>query len=763
MKSKLIIYVMLFFSICSAYSQVDKAGPSGAISGRIVSKMNGQPLSSVTIRILGTQRGAISQSDGSFRIDNLPVGIYPVQFSAVGFETYVQSNTVVSSNRTTTLEIQLTETVIRLEGAEVRSSYFVKKIETVTSTQTLNAEDIRRAPGVQEDVIRATALLPGVAVTSAGRNDLIVRGGAPFENLFVVDNIEVPNINHFGSQGSSGGPLSIVNIDFVREVSFSAGAFGARYGDKVSSITNITLRNGNEDEFTGKATLSATGFGLNLEGPVTNNGSFLFSARRSYLDFIFKAAGFSFIPEYWDFHGKFNYRIDQRNTLTFLAIGALGTVKLNNSNNDNRFDNSRVAVPSQDQYFSGITWRHLFNSGFATVTLGQTHTAFSTFQNDSSLIQVLKNNSKESETSLITDFDFTLNSTTQLTFGNQIKWATTLQYDLFVDGNYRTDLLGNPNELSVDTNFRAYKNSTYANLTHSFGKLKITFGSRLDYANYIKNGWYISPRLSAIYQLNEISAISLSGGRYYQSPSYIWLMGNIDNFNLKPIRADQVVLAYDHTPMEDVKVQVEVYYKHYGNYPARVWRPYSVLSPSGFDDLSSDIPFGLEPLSSDAKGFSRGFEVFIQKKLSEIPLYGLLSLTISESNFKSIEGGYRPSSYDSRVIINLALGYRFNQRWELSSKFRIATGSPTTPFTITGDREWIKYNQGDRLPIFHSLDMRLDRRWNFMKNTLVTYVDIQNIYGRENISAIRWNPRLQSAEYQKSLGLLPSIGVSFEF
>mgnify|MGYP001159260587 CR=1 FL=1 len=316
------------------------------ISGRVVSKMTQSPLSRVTVRIVGTDKGAITKDDGSFVINNVPTGIYQVQFSILGYETYVQTDIAVSTGRPVMLEIELAEKIIELEGAEVKASYFDKKIETVSSTQTLNFEDIRRAPGVQEDVIRAAALLPGAGVTAAGRNDLIVRGGAPFENLFIVDNLEVNNINHFGSQGSTGGPLAIINIDFIRNVDFSAGGFGARFGDKTSSITNITLRNGNEDAFAGKAYLSATGVGLNLEGPLSDKGSYFFSARRSYLDVLFNLAGFAFVPEYWDFQGKANYRLDDKNILTYLFVSAINTVKLNNDDQDNVYDNSRVAIPS---------------------------------------------------------------------------------------------------------------------------------------------------------------------------------------------------------------------------------------------------------------------------------------------------------------------------------------------------------------------------------------------------------------------------------
>ena len=348
------------------------------------------------------------------------------------------------------MRVELVEKVIELEGAEVKGTYFPKKIQTVTSTQTFNSEDIRRAPGVQEDVIRATALLPGVGVTAAGRNDLLVRGGAPFENLFIVDNIEVPNINHFGSQGASGGPLSLINIDFVRNVEFSSGGFGAKYGDKVSSMTNITLRKGNDQRFAGEVNLSATGAGLILEGPVGDKGTYLFNVRRSYLDFIFDAAGFSFIPQYWDLSTKVSYDLDQNNKFSFVMIGALDDVKLNNDELDDRYDNSRVAVPNQKQYFSGLTWKHLFGNGFATVTLGRSFVYFDTFQNDSLLNRIFQNNSYEGETSLKTDFDFQLMKGMELSFGNQIKFASKLEYDIMIPGYMRLDNNGSPAALQVD-------------------------------------------------------------------------------------------------------------------------------------------------------------------------------------------------------------------------------------------------------------------------------------------------------------------------
>ncbi len=755
------LIILIFFTI---HSVLISENSLVSISGTITSSSTKSPLPGITARIIGTDLGAISRSDGRFEIKNVPPGIYAIQFTGIGYERYVEPNVSITSGKPVTLKIEMVEKIIELKGAEIRASYFQKRIESVASTQTLNSQDIRRAPGVQEDVIRATALLPGVGVTQAGRNDLIVRGGAPYENLFIVDGIEVPNINHFGSQGASGGPLSIINIDFVRSVDFSAGGFNAKYGDKLSSLTNITLRNGSDQRIGGEVNLSATGFGAILEGPIDNNSNFLFSARRSYLDLIFKAAGFGFIPEYWDFQGKLNYKIDQKNTLSFLTIGALNSVSLNNNDEDKRYGNSRVAIPNQQQYFSGLNWQTLFKNGFANFSIARTFTNFDTYQNDSLLNPIFMNKSKEGEITIKAEFDLQLNPKTQLSFGNQLKFASLLDYNIKIPGFIRTDANSAPQELTIDTTFKAIRNGIYGTITTSIDNFKFTIGSRLDYYNFTSDKLYLSPRISGIYQINPVSGIQLSYGRFYQPPSFVWLVGGQTEL-LNALNSDIIILGYQHTPLEEVKVQVELYYKFYNKYPGRIFRPQSVLAPSGFDDITTDIPFGLEPLSMEATGFSRGIEIFIQKKLSEIPLYGLLSLTLSQSRFKSLDGVERIAPFDTPFIFNIAVGYRFDQEWELSSKFRISSGLPTTPFKDdnSGKLDYTKYNEGDRLPLFHQLDIRLDKRWNLSSFGLITYIDIQNLYARKNVSQIRWNYRNSDKEFLSSIGILPSIGIILDF
>ena len=341
------------------------------LTGVVVNLSTREPLPLANVQLLSTPLGTSADSVGRFVIDGVPVGTYQVKTTLVGYRPVVVTDVVVATGKPSELVIALEEDPVSVEAVEVTTSYFRKTPDTPVSVQRLSFEEIRRSPGGFEDVVRAISVLPGVAQAQPGRNDLVVRGGAPSENLFVVDNIEIPNINHFGTQGASGGPLSYFNLDFVRETSFSTGGFGVRYGDKLSSVLNIELRDGRTDRLGGKATISATQFGLTIEGPIDRQGSFIFSARRSYLDLIFKASGFRFVPEYWDFLGRGTYNLGSTNRVSFLAVGALNDVSFFNGDAEDRFENSRVLGTAQKQYASGVSWQHLFVEGFSTITLGR--------------------------------------------------------------------------------------------------------------------------------------------------------------------------------------------------------------------------------------------------------------------------------------------------------------------------------------------------------------------------------------------------------
>jgi len=765
------IFCFLAIGLTAASPLRAQDSPQGTILGRVVSA-TGEPVASAQVELRDTEFQAVSDGQGQFAIRGIVPGVYTVRAGALGYRPVLLSNVIVGSGKPLTLRIELPAQPIELEAIEVAPSFFNEPAqEAPANTRTLDAVDTRRTPGVIEDVVRSVSLLPGVAIPSPGRNDLAVRGGAPYESLFIVDGVEVPNINHFGSQGSTGGPLSLINIEFVRETEFSSGGIGVRYGDRTASVTDIRLREGSRDGLSGTLNLSATGAGAILEGPIGAGGSFLFSARRSYLDLLFNAAGFSFVPSYWDFQLKTRHRLSERDGLSFLFVGALDDISFNNEDEDDIYDNSRTVAPKVRQYFAGLTWDRRFADSRLTVQLGRTFTHFESTQTlfTDPPVTIFRNFSDEGENGLRVEWASDPSKRLAWTIGNNLKFASDLTYDTELAGQVRTDAAGTPRPLVVDTSFTAFRNATYVEAAVRLtDRVRVTGGLRADYYDFVEDGFRLSPRLGATWQVAMNTSLRGSVGRYVQPPSYIWLIGDPGNpETLTPIVSDQVTLGVEQLLRPDLRLQLEGYYKSYDDYPARVFRPQAVLSPSGFDDATNDIPLGLEPLVSVGTGSSYGAELFLQKKLSEIPLYGLLSLSLSRSEYASIEGVDRPGTYDTRFIGSVSTGWRINPKWEVSGKFRIATGLPTTPFITSGpdigQRDWALYNQGERFPTFNALDLRVDRRFSFRSWQLEVYLDVQNVYGRNNISAVRWDPRVDEPEFNESLGVLPTIGINVEF
>jgi len=759
--------MMKFLSLCIVSIAVilPVSAQTGTIAGAVLDQVTQEPLPFANLQVVSTPLGAAADENGRFVIRDVPFGTYQVRVTLVGYQPATVTDVVVNAARPRDIVVRLDQVPIGIGTVEVTANYFQKTPDAVISAQRLSYEEIRRSPGGFEDVLRAIAVLPGVAQAQPGRNDLVVRGGAPSENMYVVDNIEIPNINHFGTQGSGGGPLSYINLDFVRETSFSTGGFGVRHGDRLSSVLNIEMRDGRMDQVGGKATISATQFGLNVEGPIDEKGSFLFSARRSYLDFIFKAAQFSFVPEYWDFLGKATYTLDQKNSLSFLGIGAIDDVSYNNSTADDRYQNSQVLGTAQNQYVSGFSWQHLFGRGIATVTLGRTYVNYNGTQNDSLLNPIFTNTSKEGETILRGDGVFKLDSEgmTELSFGaivKAVRFNTTVALPGYVTS------FGDTLDVQVnDLELRGSKGGMYAQISrHLPAGFQLTVGGRVEYFSMINEKFSFAPRVSLMFEASPLTTLSASAGVYHQSPSYIWLATNSGNQDLTGARVDQYILGAEHLVRADLRIRLEGFYKRYSDYAASVDRQYLVLSNTGAGFGGTDDGFssyGFDRLASAGVGRSYGVEFLAQKKLSEIPLYGLVSITWADTRFTALDGVERPGSFDQRFIFNIGGGYRFDERWEASLKYRFATGMPYTPFNPDGTQNVEEYNSL-RMDNNGILDLRIDRRWNFAGWDLIVYLDIQNVLNNKNSGSLQWNSREQKVEEPEAIGILPSIGVSAE-
>lgn len=756
MKSSIIILLVSFLSI-TAFTQEN----GDNIYGKVIDKITKQPLPGANILIVNTNLGASATAEGKFVIKKLLPGVYQVRASIIGYKSKTKTDVMVMTGFPREVIFELEEEAVLLDDIVVKSDYFEKSRLDITSTRSFSNEEIRRSPGGFEDVIRALSVLPGVAQADAGRNDLVVRGGAPSENLYLIDGYKVQNINHFGTQGATGGPLSYINLDFVSGTSFSTGGFSVNIGDKLSSALAIDLRKGREDRLGGKATISASQFGLNVEGPISSSSQFILSARRSYLDFIFKAADFSFVPEYWDILGKADFEFDSNNSVSILLISAIDNINYFNETEDQRYDNSSIIGSEQLQYLAGIKYRYLISSGFINLSLSRNYVDYDTQQSDSLLVPTYINKSREIENTFSAELTYKISNKTDLTLGGDAK-LINFEADILLP-TYTTAFGDSLPTTALDTTKTFYKTAAFLNFnTLLFDRLVANAGIRGDYFDALDEKFYFSPRFSLSYLLSDITRINFSTGIYYQSPSYLWLIGEM-NSQLKFMRANQFIIGIDQYLAADALFKVEGFYKDYNHYPVSLTRKYLTMANTGagFGDQNYES-FGLEPLIAGGIGNAKGVEVSLQKKLSDVPYYGIGSLTYSVAEYSGLDNVQRTGSYDQTWIVSLSGGYKFSKEWESSFKFRYSTGRPYTPFNSDGTQLTNNYNTL-RFSANHSLDIRVDKLWFFSGWSLITYIDIQNIYNRKNISSVRWDVRTQTPELNEAIGLLPSIGISAVF
>lgn len=347
---------LLFLPLCLSAQQ------TGVVKGRVFDSKNNEPIPFANVVIWKTTTGTAADENGYFRIENVPLGFNRLEVSSIGYTTKLSEEFMVNTASERTVNIGLEESQVNLEQVTVKANPFRKAVESPVSLQRIGIAEIEKNPGGNRDISKVLQSMPGVLSSPAFRNDFIVRGGGPSENRFYLDDVELPNLNHFATQGASGGVVSIVNIDFVKEVNFYSGAFPASRGNLMSSLLDFRQIAGNPDKIKVRGTLGATDFGLSLDGPLTPKTTFIMSARRSYLKFLFDMIGLPFLPVYNDFQFKTETKFNQKNELTILGIGAYDVNHLNKGmkapDDDQRYMPNYLPESVQWSYTIGITYKH---------------------------------------------------------------------------------------------------------------------------------------------------------------------------------------------------------------------------------------------------------------------------------------------------------------------------------------------------------------------------------------------------------------------
>ncbi|MBT6514671.1 MAG: TonB-dependent receptor [Crocinitomicaceae bacterium] len=799
-KILLVSLSLLFFG--SIYSQTAR------ISGKITDATSNEAVPFATVKITNPLKGVDSDEAGEYNLTNLNPGLYNLEFSAFGYETVVKFEVEVTNAKTTFVNMALISADFGiLDSVVITTNPFYKKQESPVSLRTLQASEIARFPGGNRDISKVIQALPGAAASVSFRNDVIIRGGAPNENRFYLDGIEVPNINHFATQGSSGGPVGLLNVNFIDKVDFYSGAFPANRGNAMSSVFEFVQKDGNLEKLETQFALGSSDVGLTFDGPVGEKTSFIFSARRSYLQFLFAALKLPFLPTYNDAQFKVKHKFNNKNELTVIGLGAVDEFELNEAANDGVTDSStlefnnytlgNIPVNTQWNYTIGANYRHFKEKSYQTVVLSRNH-----LNNKAVKYQ---NNDDTSTDNLILDYS-------SQEIENKFRFENTVRINGW--------------KLNMGVSFQniEYSNRTYNKVFNSQGAQEIDFSSKLlfnryglffqsskrffdkrlslsaglrtdftEYSSTMSNPFnQLSPRFSLSYMITDQFGFNGNVGLYYQLPSYTVLgfrdiSGQLVNKNngISYIESGHAVAGLEYSTSKNAQITVEGFFKNYSNYP------FLLTDSISLANLGADFGvIGNEPANNSSEGRSYGVELLIQQKLFK-GLYGILAYTFVTSEFKDKNDSYLPSAWDSKHIVSVTGGKKFKRNWDVGFRWLFSGGSPYTPYDIEQSSNisaWsvrgvglLDYNQlnARRLGNFHQLDIRVDKRWFFSKWSLNLYLDIQNFYNfqAEQIPILNMQSGADGAlltdpndpsRYQPYLienssgNVLPSIGIIVE-
>ncbi|GET27174.1 TonB-dependent receptor [Prolixibacter sp. NT017] len=797
MKKILFLIVTLLIS-WPVFSQQEN---NGVVKGRVFNASNNQPVPFANVVVFGTNTGTTADINGNFKLTGLTPGFIKLQVSSVGFQINITESFRVTNASEAEINIPMEESTVNLDAVTVKPSQFRRREESPVSLRSIGIDEIEKNPGGNRDISKVIQSYPGVSSTPAFRNDVIVRGGGPSENRFFLDDVEIPNLNHFATQGASGGPVGIINVDFIREVDFYSGAFPADRGNALSSVLEFKQKDGNSDKMKYRATLGASDLALTLDGPLSKNTTAIFSARRSYLQFLFSALGLPFLPTYNDFQFKVRTKIDDKNEVYFTGIGALDQFKLNtdaNKTEEQRYILGYLPVNKQWSYAVGAVYKHYREKGYDTWVVSQ---------NRLNNIQYKYQNNVEKPENLLLDYDsyeretrFRFEHNYTSSNGFRLNYGAGLQYAEYFNRTYRKNFInGQLAELNYRTDLSFWKYSFFGQASQHFldERLVLSLGLRADANNYSAQMnnllQQLSPRFSASYNFTPSLSASMNTGRYYQLPSYT-TMGYRDNSGalinrengLKYISVNHYVAGITWQPQPDRQFSVEGFYKGYNDYPFSVTDSVSLASKGADYGV-----YGDEEVLPVSNGRAYGFEILGRDK-DILGFNTVFSYTYVRSEFREGDGKYIPAAWDNQHIFNITANKSLRKNWDFGFKWRYVGGAPYTPWDMEtsslrsawnargrGYLDYSRYNQL-RLKAFHQLDFRVDKSYYFKKWSLMLYVDVQNAYNFKAdqpadlilVEDANGNPVIDPndpSRYElktispESGTVLPTIGVMIEF
>ncbi len=754
-----------FLLILSASAVSTAAGElPGGIAGTVRDAATLCPIVGATVMLAGTGTGTMTDGSGFYRIEDVPAGSYTVNASCVGYAVLAVTDAIVRPGRTTDVDFDLGISATGSTTITVRPDYFPEASSSSSGGSSLSGEQVRRAPGSAGDVVRVITSLPSVAKFDDQYNGLAVRGGNPSETGFYIDGIEMANINHFPRQGTTGGGLGMVNVDLLENVSFLPGGFPSSYGGRLSSVMELELREGARDAFEGQLDFGMSGIGGVAEGPLDGGrGSWLACARHSWIDLLVDIADIPTVASYSDFASKLVYDLSPGNTLSFVGVGA---VDHSDYTRDQAWDDGNPDYGVTDSWnaTAGASLRTLWGggNGYTTTSLSAQGISYGGDYGRTSTGNPLAiQNSVERSLRLRSASTWLAGGGLSIGFGAEGGYSSDTFNNWFApDTSYTGEALPG---LDLETDREETDYGLFADAyVPLLPGLTATAGSRLDRSG---DGCGLSPRGSLRCELTDRTAVTAAGGIYRQDlPSDLVARGGIFE-DLDGPSAVHYVLGFSHLIQDETRLTVELYDKEYSDLPFDPTQPgFAILDGLG----SEQNLYSFDTLATGGVARSLGLELLVEKKL-ESGVYGILAGSWSTARYRNPGEPWRDRIYDNRFTFTAEGGYKPNSSWEFSARWVYAGGRPYTPLDLEASAlhnrtilDETRIN-GERLPSFHSLNIRADRRFAFEGSNLVAYASLWNAYARRNIATIYWNEIEHHPDEILQWGIIPVLGLEYEF
>lgn len=747
MKTGVITILAFFLSLNTVFAQ------QAEISGRVFDGENNEGIPYATVAISGTTNGTITDENGFYKITELDPGFIRLEVSYIGYERKLSTEIEISSVNPGELDIALIKSTTQLDEVVVGATLFRQTEESPLSLKNIGISEIENSPGANRDISKVIQSFPGVQSTPSFRNDIIIRGGGPAESRFFLDDVEVPNINHFATQGASGGPVGILNADLIREVNYYSGAFPANRGNALSGIFEFSQVDGNTEKSKVQFSIGASEVSATIDGPVGEKTTYIFSARRSYLQLLFNALELPFLPTFNDIQFKVRTKINRKNEITFIGLGAIDQFELNLDieNPDEQQQYILTSIPENEQwsYTAGAVFKHFHEDGYVTLVASRSHL-------NNSAIKYLDNN-YSSETNKTLDYSseeienkFRIENTKRIK-NSKFNYGANLDFVRYTNSTQQKRYYTS-NFINVDyyTDLNLVKWGFFAQASNNFlnDKLSLSLGIRMDANNYASSMKSLfdqfSPRFSASYKVAYNWSLNFNAGRYFQLPPYTSLgfkeNGKLVNKTnqIKYIQSDHLITGVEYQPKQNIVFTLEGFLKKYSDYP------FSVQDSISLANLGADFGvIGNEAIVSKSAGRAYGIE--FQSRIANSNKFNMnVSYTLVRSEFEDKNGEYVVSSWDSKHLLVITSTRNLKRNWRIGMRWRFVGGLPYTPYDMERSsfiEAWNANNgpyfDNDRLNSkrfspFHQLDVRVDKVYYLKNITAKFYIDIQNFYNFKN-------------------------------